>query len=76
MNEKEKQQESTPVETSTEPGSPVEPTQEDRFNSELALKVDEIHKDVGACLDAVKELTKVTGELKTQVEMFRKAGKF
>ena len=38
--------------------------------------IEDIKKDVGAVLDAVKELTKTTAELASQIEKSRKAGKF
>ena len=42
----------------------------------LGDRIDELEKKLDSILDAVKELTKVTGSLATEWEKWRKAGKF
>ena len=39
-------------------------------------EVKEARKDTQACLDALKELTKIVGEMAKESEKWRKAGKF
>lgn len=45
-------------------------------NQQLMDKMNEIQKDMGAQLDATKELTKIVSELVAAWEKWRKAGKF
>ena len=55
---------------------PGEPIKVDDLDESMVKAETEEQKNINAILDAVKELTKITGELKAEWEKWRRAGKF
>jgi len=53
-----------------------EPIKVDDLDESMVKAETEEQKNINAILDAVKELTKITGELKAEWEKWRRAGKF